>query len=83
MQESGMAVGGIKMSKSVFIVDTPNQCAGCLFCENEYTGEGMNREYVTSYCRLNGYEIKNIESKPDWCLLRSFHEKKRKQGGRK
>lgn len=64
------------MSKPAFVVDEPNQCAGCLFCGNEYVGESMNKEYVTSYCGLNGYEIKNIESKPGWCLLRLFPEKK-------
>ena len=32
-----------KMNKSAFIVDTPNQCAGCFFCENEYVGEDMKK----------------------------------------
>ncbi len=64
-----------KMSKSAFIVDTPSRCVGCFFCENEYIGENMDKEYVTSYCRLNGYKIKNIESKPDWCPLRPLPHK--------
>lgn len=64
-----------KMSKSAFVVDTPNRCVGCFFCENEYVGEDMKKEYVTSHCRLNGHEIKNIESKPDWCPLRPLPSK--------
>lgn len=65
-----------KMSKSAFVVDTPNRCVGCFFCENEYVGEDMKKEYVTSHCHLNGHEIKNIESKPDWCPLRPLPEKR-------
>lgn len=63
------------MSKSMLVMDTPRICAAYQFCENEYIGEEMNKEYVASHCRLNGREIKDIAEKPDWCLLKPLPEK--------
>lgn len=63
------------MSKSAFVMNTPERCVGCHFIENGYTGNGMNKKHVISLCRLNGRKIKNIESKPSWCLLRPLPEK--------
>lgn len=47
------------MSKSVLVIDTPEICVECQFCE-----------CATSHCRLNGHEVKKFREKPDWCLLR-------------
>lgn len=30
------------MSKLVSLINEPRICAGCQFCESEYTGEGIN-----------------------------------------
>lgn len=58
------------MSKLVLLINEPRICAGCQFCESEYTGEGINKKYATSHCRLNGREIKELKERPGWCLLR-------------
>lgn len=58
------------MSKLVLLINEPRICAGCQFCESEYIGEGINKKYATSHCRLNGHEIKELIEKPEWCLLR-------------
>lgn len=58
------------MSKLVLLMNDSRICAGCRFCESEFIGEGINKKYATSHCRLNGYEIKELKEKPDWCLLR-------------
>ena len=58
------------MSKLVLLINEPRICAVCQFHKNEYIGEGINKKYATSHCRLNGCKIKNLAEKPDWCLLR-------------
>lgn len=47
------------MNKSVLLIDIPEICVECQFCE-----------CATSHCRLNGHEVKKFREKPDWCLLR-------------
>lgn len=68
------------MNKSVFVMDTPERCVECNFCGHEYTGEGMNIECGASYCCLNAHEVKNIESKPDWCPLKPLPERMKVTG---
>lgn len=68
------------MSKLVLLINEPRICAGCQFCESEYTGEDINKKYATSHCRLNGREIKELKERPGWCLLRLLNPLPEKLG---
>lgn len=48
------------MSKLVLLINEPRICAGCQFCESEYTGEGINKKYAT-YGFCDSYVEPNIE----------------------
>lgn len=63
------------MNKLVLLINEPRICAGCQFCESEYIGEGINKKYATSHCRLNRHEIKELKERPGWCLLKPLPEK--------
>lgn len=65
------------MSKSILVIDTPENCEKCPFCR------GWNVCKIMKY--LNGEKIISIytvdhqifeENKPDWCPLRGLPEKK-------
>ena len=58
------------MSKSILVIDTPENCIGCDFSDCEL------REY---YCERAKRYLKGCEgeeSKPDWCPLRELTKKK-------
>lgn len=70
------------MSKSVLVIDTPENCVDCIFCQEFNT---RSREYAYCYA-VNGdseNDMKLIncvygyrQSKPDWCPLMDLPEKK-------
>lgn len=53
------------MSKSVLVIDTPENCYSCYLCE--FT---LNLHY----CRGKKKDIKDTSTKPDWCPLRPLPE---------
>ena len=55
------------MSKSVLVIDTPESCCSCHLC-----GFTLN----SHYCRGKLKDIKDTNTKPDWCPLRPLPEKK-------
>lgn len=69
------------MSKSVLVIDTPENCVDCIFCQEFNT---RSREYAYCYA-VNGdseNDMKLIncvygyrQSKPDWCPLNPLPEK--------
>lgn len=70
------------MSKSVFVIDTPETCIDCIFCQEYRT---KSREYA--YCYVTNGDSENDmklidciygyrQSKPDWCPLKPLPEKK-------
>ena len=69
------------MSKSVFIVDTPENCVDCIFCQEYrtksreyaycYVTKGESAPDMTLIACLHGYR----QSKPDWCPLMDLPEK--------
>lgn len=69
------------MSKSVLVIDTPETCVDCIFCQ-EYSTK--SREYA--YCYVTNGDSENDmkpidciygyrQSKPDWCPLMELPEK--------
>lgn len=54
------------MSKSVLVIDTPENCYSCYLCE--FT---LNLHY----CRGKKKDIKDTSTKPDWCPLKPLPEK--------
>lgn len=70
------------MSKSVLVIDTPENCYGCPFgteyCGNlEYEGCCELAECLDGEMRLieeKHYDYEN-ESRPDWCPLKLLPEK--------
>lgn len=68
------------MSKSVFVIDTPETCIDCIFCQEYKT---KSREYA--YCYVTNGDSENDmklidciygyrQSKPDWCPLKPLPE---------
>lgn len=55
------------MSKSVLVVDTPENCRSCYL-----RGFTLNLQY----CRGKLKDIKDTSVKPDWCPLKPLPEKK-------
>lgn len=70
------------MSKSIVVVDTPETCVDCIFCQ-EY-GIGSRKYafcYVTNGDSENDMKLIDCiygyrQSKPDWCPLKLLPEKK-------
>lgn len=59
------------MSKSILVIDTPENCEDCNFFY-QYNKDNID----SAYCRVVGEEKKtSIMLKPDWCPLRDFPEK--------
>lgn len=54
------------MSKSVLVIDTPENCCSCYLC-----GFTLNLQY----CRGKKKDIKDTSTKPDWCPLKPLPEK--------
>jgi hypothetical protein len=75
------------MSKSVLVIDTPENCYGCPFgteyCGNlEYEGCCELAECLDGEMRLieeKHYDYEN-ESRPDWCPLKLLPEKMKVTG---
>lgn len=70
------------MSKSIVVVDTPETCVDCIFCQEYGIG---SRKYAFCYVTNGDSEndMKPIDciygyrqSKPDWCPLKPLPEKK-------
>lgn len=70
------------MSKSVLVIDTPETCVDCIFCQ-EYSTK--SREYA--YCYVTNGDSENDmkpidciygyrQSRPDWCPLKPLPERK-------
>ena len=54
------------MSKSVLVIDTPENCYSCCLCK-------LIRDW--SYCGVELKRIKDSNTKPDWCPLVDLPEK--------
>lgn len=54
------------MSKSVLVIDTPENCHSCHLC-----GFAIDLQY----CKETLKEIMNTSIKPDWCPLMDLPEK--------
>lgn len=54
------------MSKSVLVMETPNNCCSCHLC-----GYAIDLQY----CKETLKEIMNISTKPDWCPLKPLPER--------
>lgn len=52
------------MSKSVLVIDTPENCISCI-----YVG------IFHYFCRINCRDIKDVSTRPDWCPLKPLPEK--------
>lgn len=70
------------MSKSVLVIDTPENCVDCIFCQ-EY---GIGSKKI-AYCYVTNGDSENdmkiidciygyCQSKPDWCPLKPLPERK-------
>lgn len=69
------------MSKSVLVIDTPETCVDCQFCYE--LDEGVEAccsisddDKDTSLMKKIDCEYGYCQSKPDWCPLKPFPEKK-------
>lgn len=65
------------MSKSVLVVDTPKDCANCLF--SEFTDKD-DFDCETMFCNAKKFkqgEIAKCNEIPEWCPLRPLPERKR------
>lgn len=69
------------MSKSVLVIDTPETCVDCIFCQEYGIG---SKKYA--YCYVTNGDSENdmklidciygyCQSKPDWCPLKPLPEK--------
>ena len=56
------------MSKSILIIDTPEDCYSCNLCKED------NQTY-RPYCSIVYRDIFYTPEKPDWCPLRPLPEK--------
>lgn len=52
------------MSKSVLVMNTPENCDSCICVGTFY-----------AFCSINCRDIKDISTKPDWCPLMDLPEK--------
>ena len=57
------------MSKSVLVIDTPENCRSCMYI-------GTFRYF----CRINCKDIEDASVKPDWCPLKPLPEKMKLTG---
>ena len=53
------------MSKSVLVIDTPENCNSCDLCGGTF--------HV--FCEVNHRDIEDFSVKPDWCPLKPLPEK--------
>lgn len=72
------------MSKSVFVVDTPENCSDCIFCQKSSIGSRKYAYcYVTNGDSENDMKLINVhmdihKAKPEWCPLTSLPEEDHK-----
>ena len=59
------------MSKSVFVIDTPETCLDCQFCYE--LDEGVE-DIDTSLMKKIDCEYGYCQGKPDWCPLKELPE---------
>lgn len=52
------------MSKSVLVIDTPENCDSCM-----YVG------VFHAFCKINCRDIKDLSTRSDWCPLKPLPEK--------
>ena len=69
------------MSKSVLVIDTPENCLDCKFCYE--LDEGVEAccsisddDKDTSLMKKINYEYGYCQGKPDWCPLKELPNKK-------
>lgn len=69
------------MSKSVLVIDTPENCLDCQFCYE--LDEGVEAccsisddDKDTSLMKKINYEYGYCQGKPDWCPLKELPNKK-------
>lgn len=53
------------MSKSVLVIDTPEDCESCV----------LHGGIFHSFCKINCRYIEDLSPKPDWCPLKPLPEK--------
>lgn len=58
------------MSKSVLVIDTPENCNSCDLCGGTF--------HV--FCEVNHRDIEDFSVKPDWCPLKPLPEKMKVTG---
>lgn len=65
------------MSKSILVIDTPENCYCCGFCQD------IHGFYYCCGCNDTWYEnqleYEEMNTKPDWCPLKPMPEKKYKK----
>lgn len=65
------------MSKSILVIDTPNNCGECKICVSWQECAFSTREY---WCAASDSGYVNPDMKPSWCPLKPLPEK-RIEGG--
>lgn len=65
------------MSKAVLVIDMPERCKDCDFCDSNIHLEKVCHAKVedSEECGLYYREIENDAVKPDWCPLVPLQEK--------
>lgn len=53
------------MSKSVLVMETPEDCESCV----------LHGGIFHSFCKINCRYIEDLSAKPDWCPLKPLPEK--------
>lgn len=53
------------MSKSVLVMNTPEDCGSCIHIGTFH-----------AFCRINCRDIKDLSARPDWCPLKPLPERK-------
>lgn len=71
------------MSKSILVIDTPDNCKNCLFCKKYQRIHNLWAGNITTYnpnCLLmdnDFFQEIPTEQKPDWCPLKDVPIKKK------
>lgn len=60
------------MSKSILVIDTPNNCGECKICASWQECAFSTREY---WCAASDSGYVNPDMKPNWCPLKPIPEK--------
>lgn len=65
------------MSKSILVIDTPNNCGECKICASWQSSAFSIREY---WCAASESGYVDPDGKPDWCPLKPVPEKRDEKG---